>query len=170
MRAFDRTTKDPVDYAGRCELAADVLRSLGTLHLRVSGCSMLPAVRPGDTLKIELRKAGQIAAGDIVVFARAGRLIAHRVLFSSTQDKNGQVITQGDASPSPDAPVSVMELLGKATHILRNGELRVSSGTRSVSERLIAGVIRRAGRVVRVAAHLQNAFQSSWERKAQWQS
>jgi signal peptidase I len=170
MRAFDRTTKDAVESEGKCELAAEVLRSVGALHLRVTGCSMLPAVRPGDTLKIERPTAGQFAVGDIVVFSRGGRLIAHRVLFASTQDENANVITQGDASPSPDAPVSVMELLGKATHILRSGELRISCGTRSFSDRLIAGVLRRAGWVARVAAHLQSVFQNSWERKAQWQS
>jgi signal peptidase len=170
MRAFNRSSKDAVESEGKCELAAEVLRSVGALHLRVTGCSMLPAVLPGDTLKIELPTAGQIAAGDIVVFARGGRLIAHRVLFASTQDENGQVITQGDASPTRDAPVSTKELLGRVTAILRKGELRIYCGTRSFSDRLIADVLRRAGWVARVAAHLQSVFQNSRERKAQWQS
>src|SRR5258708_30435290 len=67
----------------KCELAAQVLRSFGILRLQVTGLSMLPSVRPGDVLFIERRDLREIAAGDIVLFARQGKLVAHRVLYTT---------------------------------------------------------------------------------------
>jgi len=39
-------------HALKCELAGEVLRSSGRLRLKVSGSSMLPVIRPGDTLEL----------------------------------------------------------------------------------------------------------------------
>jgi hypothetical protein len=114
----------------KCELAAQVLRSFGMLRLQVTGLSMLPSVRPDDTLFIKRRGMGEITAGDIVLFARQGKLVAHRVLCKTTVGGMLHAITRGDALLSPDDPVSPSELLGSVRHILRAGthvELSVDS-------------------------------------------
>jgi hypothetical protein len=67
-------------HALKCEIAAQILRSFGTLRLQVTGLSMLPSVWPGDILFIERRDMREIAEGDIALFARHNRLVAHRVL------------------------------------------------------------------------------------------
>ena len=63
-----------------CEMAAEVLRSSGNLCLRVSGLSMLPAVWPGDILNVSRLDANLALPGDIVLYGREGRLVAHRVV------------------------------------------------------------------------------------------
>lgn len=118
------------EHSLKCELAAQVVRSFGILRLEVTGLSMLPSVRPGDTLFIERRRMREIAAGDIVLFARQGKLVAHRVLCKTTVGGVLHAITRGDALLSPDDPVSPTELLGSVRHILRAGthvELSVDS-------------------------------------------
>jgi len=42
-----------MDHALKCELAAEVLRSTGTLTLQVTGWSMLPSMFSGDMLTIQ---------------------------------------------------------------------------------------------------------------------
>ena len=118
------------EHSLKCELAAQVVRSFGMLRLEVTGLSMLPSVRPGDILFIERCDMREIAAGDIVLFARQGRLVAHRVLCKTTVGGMLHAITRGDALLSPDDPVSPAELLGSVRHILRAGtdvELGVDS-------------------------------------------
>ena len=70
----------PSRQAVGCELAAETLRSFGQLRLRVNGASMLPAVWPGDILTITRDAASPALPGDIVLFGRKGRLVAHRVV------------------------------------------------------------------------------------------
>lgn len=110
------------EHSLKCELAAQVVRSFGILRLEVTGLSMLPSVRPGDILFIERRDMREIAAGDIVLFARQGRLVAHRVLCKTTVGGMSHAITRGDALLLPDDPVSPTELLGSVRHILRAGK------------------------------------------------
>jgi hypothetical protein len=78
----ESTTEHPIplrDALG-CELATETLRSFGQLRLRVNGASMLPAVWPGDILTVIRDTAAQALPGDIVLFGREGRLVAHRVV------------------------------------------------------------------------------------------
>ena len=69
-----------------CELAAEVLRSSGKLRLRANGASMLPAVWPGDILHVRRQGVAEALPGDIVLFGREGRLVAHRVVEVRSQD------------------------------------------------------------------------------------
>jgi hypothetical protein len=73
----------------RCELATEVLRSAGELRLKVTGSSILPAVWPGDAVTACRRSAAQSLPGDIILFARQGRLFAHRVV-----DRTAHLFTQ----------------------------------------------------------------------------
>ncbi len=75
----------PSRQAVGCELAEETLRSFGQLRLRVNGASMLPAVWPGDILTITRDAASPALPGDIVLFGRKGRLVAHRVVEVRTQ-------------------------------------------------------------------------------------
>ena len=111
----------------QCELAAETLRSFGTLRLRVRGQSMLPSIWPGDTLVIKHSNFADIAPGDIVLYSRGNRFFAHRVLRGIEVADNPQLITQGDALRKQDAPVSPVELLGRVSQIIRDGKgMRVS--------------------------------------------
>src|SRR5437868_9120860 len=96
-----------------CELAGEVLRSSGTLRLRVTGWSMLPAIWPGDTLIVEHIHHSAISEGDIVLFSSGRRLVAHRVVKTNGSRKDSRIQTQGDAELRPDSPVAGNDLLGR---------------------------------------------------------
>lgn len=156
----------------KCELATEVLRSSGTLHLRVTGSSMLPTIMAGDTLAIQRSSQDAVSVGDIVLFGRDRRLFVHRVVAKSAP-QHGTVVTRGDAMPVLDLPVSEADLLGRVTLILRNGNAVKPRRTLRFSERVIAFLARRSTSAVRlvVGIHcLLQSFRQSQMRATQIQS
>lgn len=134
-------------HAVKCELVAEVLRSSGRLRLPAVGRSMLPSVFPGDTVLVERHDGGEIAEGDIVLFRRNCRLVAHRVIRRS---EDSGVVTQGDGLLIPDGRVRKEEMLGKVVLISRYGkDIRPRSQMRW-TERAVAACVRHS----RIAARL----------------
>lgn len=85
-------------------------------ELVLRGGSMAPAIRPGDRLRVAPLHAGELPAlGEVVVTARGGTLVAHRVAAVSA----GAVITRGDAARAPDLPVAPDEVLGRVVAVRR---------------------------------------------------
>jgi hypothetical protein len=134
-----------------CELAAEVLRSSGRLRLRVSGASMLPAVWPGDVLSVCRRSATQALLGDIILFVRQGRLIAHRVVERTIHQGAPYWITRGDALDHHDPQVSSRELLGRITFIQRGHRRIVPRLT--FWGRIASWILRRSEFCTRVLLH-----------------
>lgn len=127
------------------ELAAEVLRSQQILHLHATGHSMLPTIWPGDTLVIERLTGDEIATGEIVLFTRNGRFVAHRVIAN-----DGKVQTQGDAASRPDAPQACSGLAGKVSMIVRNGRLIELRDVRPATNRAWSALLRRSGLAARL--------------------
>jgi len=146
--------------AVKCELAADVLRSYGTLRLQVTGCSMFPAVRPGDVLVVHRIPSSSVAKGDIVLFARDRRLFAHRVV-ASNGPPGSRLLTQGDAMPAPDAPVCENEVLGKVSSIVRGGEHMLPRKASRAVERLVGKLVHRSEVAARVILGIHGLRQAS---------
>jgi signal peptidase I len=161
FEGFMKLSAQAVDDAQtlRRELAGEVLRSSGSLHLRVTGWSMLPTIWPGDTLAIEPANRDQVFAGDIVLFSSARRFVAHRVLAAADGSGGSTVQTQGDAVPHADSPVAANEVIGKVSLILRNGKSIEPSRPMHFPHRAVAALFRRstftARAVVRVRGTLQ---------------
>lgn len=145
----------------KCELAGEVLRSTGTLRLRVSGCSMLPTIWPGDTLVIERASSGDVFDGDIVMFSNGRRFVAHRVVTKNKEWGDSMVQTQGDAVPHPDSPVARGDLLGKVSYILRHGRRIKPSKSLCFSERAVAAVFRRSEIAARVVVRVHRMRRNS---------
>jgi hypothetical protein len=120
-RQFEDATLETTN-AAKCDLAGQVLRSFGTLRVRVTGSSMLPSLWPGDLLLIHQQDFCRISTGDIVLFARKGRLFVHRVVSSASEGGSEQLVTQGDALREQDPPVTSAELLGRVSLVLRAGK------------------------------------------------
>jgi signal peptidase I len=132
-------------------LAAQVLRSAGALRLGVTGTSMLPAIRPRDILSIRRCGPESAAVGDVVLFARAGRLFAHRVV---ARDR-ASLVTRGDAMPQADPPVTATELLGKVVGIERRGRALPAGALPGRARRLAAALFRRSPFAGRLFLRLQ---------------
>jgi signal peptidase I len=154
-QAFDEV------HALKCELASELLRTSGSLRLRVTGWSMLPAVWPGDTLVIERAESGSVSEGDIVLFGRDGRFFAHRVVAKSSPAADAQLLTRGDANPQADPLVSDRDLLGKVTSIVRNGKRIEPSRTPRLSERAVAALARNSEVAARVVVGVRGMRQNS---------
>jgi hypothetical protein len=141
-------------HSVKCDVAAEILRSFGSLRLRVTGHSMLPSIWPGDTLVVERRSFVRIVPDDIVLYFREGRLFAHRVIRIIDASGNARLITQGDALPKKDAPVSSAELLGRVSEIIR-GSRHVHPPTMpTVAKRCMAYVLRHCESLSRLLVHL----------------
>jgi signal peptidase I len=159
-----------IAHAAKCELAEKTLRRFGSLRLRVTGFSMLPSVWPGDLLLIRRQEMEQIHPGDIVLFARHGRLIAHRVVFKTNDPEAPSLITRGDALPSQDSAISPAELLGKVSGILRAGEWIQPRRRLSISARITAMFVSRSGRAAGILSRLRASRRRPCEHEAPCQS
>jgi len=98
----------------KTSLFTQLLREFGEATIVLGGCSMIPALRPGDAVRVQ---AGDIAIGDIVVFLRGDHLCAHRLLSVA----NGQAIARGDANRKLDDPFPVEQILGRVISLQRQG-------------------------------------------------
>jgi Peptidase S24-like len=120
----------------RVDLALEILRSFGKLRLAVTGSSMVPSIFCGDVLTIHRVNSRQIQTGHVVLYARGGRLFAHRVIRMHRASGRVRWITRGDALAREDLPVEETELLGRVTAVARNGRqwtpLQVSGFARAL--------------------------------------
>jgi signal peptidase I len=155
-------------HAVKCDLAAEVLRSSGSLRLRVMGSSMLPSVWPGDTLLIERVPVNAVSTGDLVLFGRDRRLFVHRVVSvgsagDATKDATVEatILTRGDAMPQTDPPVPSRDLLGRVAYIVRDGKLIEPKKSLGLPQRAIATLVQRSEIAARVAIGLNGMVQNS---------
>ena len=108
-RAVEAEQQTAADRAG-CEIMAQALREGRDIRLRVTGSSMLPSIWPHDMLRIRDAGNSQPSIGEIILYARDGRLIAHRVV-RRPDPGIARSETRGDALPACDAPVVQAEIL-----------------------------------------------------------
>jgi len=101
------------------ELAAEMVRTFGRVRIRVTGTSMTPSVLPGDVVSVKQVDFDAVSSGDIVVFSRAGRLFAHRVVGTHVALREPHLVTRGDNLACDDPPVGRSELVGCVTSIER---------------------------------------------------
>jgi hypothetical protein len=154
------THDPPLESTLKCELAAEVLRSFGTLRFAATGWSMLPSVWPGETLVVERVQPDEVHIGDLVLVGREGRLCAHRVIGTAGDCQNPRWITQGDALPVPDRPVAGNELLGRVAYLVRAGKLIAVPAKLSLGERLVARIVRRSVPAARALVYLHRMVQT----------
>jgi signal peptidase I len=152
--------------ASRCNLAAEVLQSRGTVQIRAMGSSMLPTLWPGDLVTIESQKFEQVQPGEIVLCLRDGRFFLHRAVKKSCTGSDTFLLTRGDSMPKNDPPVRPGELLGRVTGI-RRGESVVAPKPRlSPFGLMLARLLAHSSLCHRVALRLRgrdSAFNSGFE-------
>ncbi len=147
----------------KCDLAGEVLRSFGPICFPAVGWSMLPAIWPGDTLVVERVTHDQVHVGDVVVAGRHGKLCAHRVIGAVDDLESPRWITQGDALPAPDRPVTRNELLGRVAYLIRAGKCIAVPAELSGLEHLVAKILRRSVPAARTLVYLRRVVQSPEE-------
>ena len=138
-------------HLSKNDLAAEVLRAFGELRLGVTGSSMLPAIRPADTILVRHCPFEEAKLHDVVLFTRHRRLFVHREVSRSAR----HLVTQGDGMATPDLPVTADEWLGKVVQVTRRGKAIPHTARPHWSARLGAAVFRRSPLAGRLFARVQ---------------
>ena len=101
---------------------------------------MHPFIKDGDVITVAPLPPTAPGLGDVVVFVheKARRLFVHRV----TKKIGGSFVTRGDSARVDDDRISKTNLLGRVTHVERNGK-RVRLGL--APERSMLGLMARLG-------------------------
>lgn len=76
------------------------------LHLKGHSISMIPAINPGELIKI--KKGIEPRPGDVVVFRAGDAFVAHRLIWR----RGFAARTKGDNNAYCDAPISVFDIVG----------------------------------------------------------
>lgn len=94
-------------------VAEALLENELSLEIRMTGFSMFPALKGGEFAIVEKCDAGKLKPGDIIVFRKQQKLIAHRLLKISSVKGIRLFIARGDNNLFYDQPVSADEIIGK---------------------------------------------------------
>jgi hypothetical protein len=117
---------------------------------------MVPAHFPEADPRVGPTSLGaDISPGELVLFARAGGLVAHRVVRLIHEPGRTLLVTRGDRLRDLDPPVSPEELLGVVTGIVRDGRRLAPRLTRW--GRMASWVFTRSDLCTRIALHLRRA-------------
>jgi hypothetical protein len=103
---------------------------------------MLPSIFPRDIIVIRREEISRVLPGDIVLFARSGRLYAHRVVKKTWKPGQPLLTTRGDRIRHDDHPIPPEELLGRVTRILRGRSAILPKTTLSAWGRLLCPLFR----------------------------
>jgi signal peptidase len=94
-------------------LFAEALGRFGEVRFRATGRSMLPAIAPGDTLRVASATAQDMQPGDVVLYDAGGCLLAHRLVRKSLVGNNWRLVARGDSHWWCDPPISSVQVLGR---------------------------------------------------------
>jgi hypothetical protein len=84
------------------------------------GCSMRPAIKDGDLITVAPLGEGAIRPGEVILYRRDRRPIAHRVQRVIVDAEGGvAVVARGDAKAADDAPVALEQVLGRVVAVER---------------------------------------------------
>lgn len=149
-----------------CELVGEVLRSFGTVRLKVTGCSMLPSVWPGDTLIIERRDVQEVAVGDILLYRRKTGLVAHRVVSAPDSLGKSRVGVRGDAFPGQDELLFRSEILGTVSRIVRGKKNILPPSPLKYPHRLIGILTWHSDSFARLVIFVHSICSAAWRRES----
>ncbi|MBU0486939.1 MAG: hypothetical protein KKA07_05780 [Bacteroidetes bacterium] len=102
------------------DITAELLRMKKLLRVPLGGRSMYPFMRQGDIAIVIPFEAEKIKKGDVVVFQRNGKLLAHRMLG----ERDGYYRIKGDALWKADPPIPAQDVIGQIISFERNGKVR----------------------------------------------
>ena len=90
-------------------LAREHLAAGRPLRTRTAGHSMWPLYRDGEAVEVLPLGDAPLAVGDVVLSARSGRLVLHRIVALAEE----RVWTKGDAIGRRDEAISRCDILGR---------------------------------------------------------
>ena len=107
------------------EMVRERLAAGEMVVVTVNGRSMLPLLRPNDTIQIAPAQPEQLAHGDIITIDIGGELLTHR--YWDYLENPQQLKTRGDRQPYFDLPHSCGQLVGRVV-MRERGNLQFQQG------------------------------------------
>ncbi|HJY34608.1 MAG TPA: S24/S26 family peptidase, partial [Vicinamibacterales bacterium] len=137
------------------DVSCDLLAGGYAVRFRASGASMRPAICDGDLVTVAPSANASLVPGNVVVYRRADRLIAHRVVDVAPAGRGcAAVVTRGDALAQCDAPVASGQVVGELVSVQRGARTALPRFAQPLMQRLMT----RMTRIVKSAAGLALAF------------
>jgi signal peptidase I len=152
----------PLQQAFKCSLATELLQTAGRLQFRATGLSMVPTLWPGDCLTIQSYNFEDAQAGDVVLYARGGRLFVHRIIRKCRLAGTKSLITRGDCMTEEDPPVQEKDLLGRVIAIDRRGSRIVPNRRLSTAQSVIAWLLCHSSFFLRATLRLYKDGVCEW--------
>jgi hypothetical protein len=144
-------------HAVCCELVHEVACAAGEVSLKAAGASMIPVIWPRDLLTVRRCAFSNFRPGQVILYKRDGRLIAHRI----QRINNGNIVTRGDALRDCDPAVAANDVVGIVEWIGR-GE-RTFPPTLTSCTRMASYLLRRSDLLLRGTLFLGRRLRRSWE-------
>jgi hypothetical protein len=118
----------PGAFPGRAGICAQspavgrFLTEIGRLSFRASGFCMFPSIHPGDLLFVKPLPIERVRPGDIAVFRKGNRVLAHRVIDMTVDEAGTCLLTRSDRSGGGhDGPIPEFDLIGVLEELERKG-------------------------------------------------
>lgn len=88
------------------------------VQMRVTGQSMQPTICDGALIRVRAIDPADVRSGDIILYRKGRGVTAHRVVALIRRRRLlVGFMTRGDASSTCDAPVPVVQVLGKVVTV-----------------------------------------------------
>lgn len=129
-------------------LLAEELEQERIVRLAVTGDSMAPLIRRGDTVVVKRLGSMPGTPGEILIFEEGGDYLTHRLVACSAEGW----LTKGDALFTLDNPVDPQRVLGRVVAVERGGRER----------RLDGAAWQRRGRWIAALGRLQSGLARRW--------
>ena len=102
------------------DVSTELLREGFCINFQTPGQSMYPTIRDGEKVLVEPVLTDALKRGDVLLYRRGERLIAHRLLrIERTAEIS--LILRGDALGQADAPIHPNQVLGRVVSVERQG-------------------------------------------------
>src|SRR5260370_15734891 len=138
-------------------LSSFLKKSSAEFESTVLGGSMRKALPAGSMIRVRFANDANLETGQVVTYVATDRIVAHRLVKMATSRGHRYVITCGDGTVCPDAPMPVSAVIGILTEIRNNGVWRPvpQPQPRSFGFRLMAYLF---SRIVLIALWLDPRF------------
>ena len=94
------------------------------VRFQADGWSMHPTIRFGEIIVIEPLGQRPVHAGDVLLYRRNHKAIAHRVIQVAASAGGSQVLSlRGDAADCCDSPIDLEQVLGRVVGVERRGRV-----------------------------------------------
>lgn len=123
-----------IDYA---HLAESILSANTNIKVPVTGDSMSPLLRTGDTVRVEPVTASNLSVGDILVYRSEGNMVAHRLVRILRKNGRCMFLTKGDTFSHVDCPLSASDIIGRVYSVEKSGmKFHIKKGAFTILNRL----------------------------------